>query len=91
MSSLLASIWPKSPGQPVELQDDVDSTERLLPDTPTGEAKCELRIEGMTCGACVEVSELSCAIFAATDRRVVDRGNASTATWNTVSQGGPAC
>ncbi|KAF7430835.1 hypothetical protein PC9H_006549 [Pleurotus ostreatus] len=57
MSSLLASIWPSSPGQAVELQDDVDSTERLLPDTPTGEGKCELRIEGMTCGACVESIE----------------------------------
>ncbi|KAG5221129.1 Cu-transporting P-type ATPase [Salix suchowensis] len=57
MPSLLASIWPSSPGQAVELQDDVDSTERLLQDTPTGEGKCELRIEGMTCGACVESIE----------------------------------
>jgi hypothetical protein len=46
----LSSSFPKV-GLPLE------EDEPLVASEPDGEcAKCELRIEGMTCGACVEVS-----------------------------------
>ncbi|KAJ8521264.1 hypothetical protein ONZ45_g2033 [Pleurotus djamor] len=58
MPSLFSSLWPSTPTQAVELSDD--STEGLLPGNGSNEdveGRCELRIEGMTCSACVESIE----------------------------------
>lgn len=64
LSTLLAST-PLSATFRLSKQDPSDSEPLMLNggkgialDEPTSE-KCELRIEGMTCGACVEVSRLN--------------------------------
>jgi len=58
-ASFLSNIWPKSP-----LSSFSQSTISILPGLRMDEEfskegaqsdKCELRVEGMTCGACVEV------------------------------------
>lgn len=66
MSRLLSNLWTSSPssGQGV-VELPMGSKEPLLTnndkeldlDDP-GSEKCELRIDGMTCGSCVEVSPL---------------------------------
>ena len=55
--------------------------------------KCELRIEGMTCGACVEVSFLSLSSPVPLDSKVffkVYRGNAQITARNSFYKGRPA-
>jgi len=63
MSKLLNNLWANSPfsasfGHNLELP--MDSSEPLLTadkdfDNEPTSKKCDLRIEGMTCGSCVEV------------------------------------
>lgn len=61
MSRLLSNIWAGSPLS-ASFSQSQGSSENLLMDASKSGAlderlsdKCELRIEGMTCGSCVEV------------------------------------
>lgn len=63
MSEVLRNLWASTPlsavfkSQAVELP--IGTTEPLMPvDKESSSQKCDLRIEGMTCGACVEVRGL---------------------------------
>ena len=55
MSSVLARAKLATPGN-VELPLEDDEPLAAADVEGNGSGKCELRIEGMTCGACVEVS-----------------------------------
>ncbi|KAL0953731.1 hypothetical protein HGRIS_004922 [Hohenbuehelia grisea] len=66
MSKILASIWPQDASAAIELplgSSDPLEDAKLLSDQdqakydPVDEGKCELRIEGMTCSACVQSIE----------------------------------
>ena len=72
------------------------SEEEPLAASPMGplSEKCELRIEGMTCGACVEVR--SCCGLDVVHSRVIDvecfgmveyRGHAEESGWHSLGQG----
>lgn len=59
-------ISPSSSGTPLDnlgLSNDkaplLEGKEEQLANTLLKSEKCELRVEGMTCGACVEVRDLS--------------------------------
>lgn len=63
MSKLLSNIWAGSPlaasfshssSEPLLMADKEGALDERLSD------KCELRIEGMTCGSCVEVRLPNC-------------------------------
>ncbi|KAJ7224306.1 Cu-transporting P-type ATPase [Mycena pura] len=61
MSKLLSELWANTPlgstfrSKGVELP--VDQSEALMDKSQPASEKCDLRIEGMTCGACVEAIE----------------------------------
>lgn len=66
MPPFLSGLLPK--GQRASTEGKLGlpvSEEEPLAATPLGplSEKCELRIEGMTCGACVEVSHLCLLVF----------------------------
>lgn len=60
MSKLLSELWASTPlsstfrSKGVELPMDSESS-ALMDKSESTPAKCDLRIEGMTCGSCVEV------------------------------------
>jgi Cu+-exporting ATPase len=55
MSSVLPRVKLATPGK-VELPPEDNELLTAADVEVNGSGKCELRIEGMTCGACVEVS-----------------------------------
>ena len=57
LSAALNAFFPKSPKSAIALHDDVE--EKLNPDGEPTTRKVEFRVEGMTCGACVEVGGVS--------------------------------
>lgn len=88
LSSAFSGLWYKdasatSPGK-VELPFMKD--EPL--GTPLGKTeKCELRIEGMTCGSCVEVSFLTRSLLSQPtliELLLVHRGNAKISIWDSL-------
>ena len=61
--SLLPSYFSK-PGGGSKLSQDGEDDHLVAKEGMGGEMeKCELRIEGMTCGACVEVCEFFCTLL----------------------------
>lgn len=64
LSAALSSIFPRSPFSPsafksIHLEDTEESMKDGTTEAKGGNEpweKCELHLEGMTCGACVEVS-----------------------------------
>ncbi|KAJ7066629.1 Cu-transporting P-type ATPase [Mycena amicta] len=63
MSKLLSELWASTPlsssfrSKGVELPIDPESEALMDKNEGSASAKCDLRIEGMTCGACVEAIE----------------------------------
>lgn len=63
MSKLLSELWASTPlsstfrSKGVELPPDSESS-ALMDKGQSASEKCDLRIEGMTCGSCVEVRRL---------------------------------
>lgn len=99
MANFLTNIWARSPLSSsfgsVELP--MGSSEPLMAnagkeldvDVPAYE-KCEFKIEGMTCGACVEVSVLTWPRLGRLNSFIVYRGDATTSGRDPVGQGGIA-
>lgn len=97
MSGLIASLWGGSaslddkPGmQPISLQDDVEETVPLTKGDGPPIEKCELRLEGMTCGACVEVRPEWIRGPGVADEEKGNRGHAEGPEGNPLYQSGPA-
>ena len=97
MASFLSNLLAKSPISPMSSKVELALSEEEMAGSTDKLAalseRCEFRIEGMTCGACVEVSlehrircgrslHLPCAIV------LVDRKYAQVAAWDTLRQGG---
>jgi hypothetical protein len=91
LSSAFSGLWYKDASATTPGKVELPLLENEPLGSPLGKSeKCELRIEGMTCGSCVEVSSPTLRAPAPINFLLVHRGNAQISTRDPLCQSRPA-